>query len=249
MRQREDARPSPTVRGAGLWADFVEAAGDKAAVETFAAWGKAAIDPADPAKALVLGLPAGDKLQKWWTVSRPVFVARSAVSPFVAKTSKPAALTGKPRELAHDDGTSAGQRSIAGAGHAVAFDAGGDSWYLTTVRVYGSRYGTAQPPEEKFTVFLLDAEHRRIAEFAFPYDRFERVEPKWVELEVTPTLVPAKFVVGVDFQPTARKGVFVHHDAAGGGSSLTGIPGRQFQKFDKGDWMIRATVRQKDGRD
>ena len=85
------------------------------------------------------------------------------------------------------------------------------------MRVFGARYGTPQAPEEKFTVFLLDDKRRRIAEFPFAYGRFERGEPEWVELEVPPTLVPSRFVVGVDFQPTARRGVFVHLDAVADG--------------------------------
>jgi hypothetical protein len=241
-RQREEARPSPTVRGAGLWADFTDLVGDKGVVETFAAWGKAKIDPTDPGKALGAALPAVEAVRKWWAAAGPLFVAKSAVSPFAVKTAKPAELTGKPREVAHDDGTSAGKRSIAGAGHAVTFDAPGDGWYLTAVRVYGSRYGAAEAPEEKFTVFLLDDRHRRVAEFPFAYSKFDRGDPEWVELEVPPTLVPGKFVVGVDFQPTARKGVFVHHDAATDGPSATGVPGHEFQKFAKGDWMIRVKV-------
>lgn len=77
------------------------------------------------------------------------------------------------------------------------------------------------------------------------YGRFEQGDREWVELEVLPALVPAKFVVAVDFQTTARREVFVHHDAASDGGSTTGIPGREFQKFDKGDWMIRVKVDQK----
>ena len=243
-RQREETRPSPTVRGAGLWADYAELVGDKTVVETFAVWGKAKIDPADPAKALAAGLPAGEAVRKWWSAAGPVFVAKSAVSPFNAKTAKHADLTGKPRELALDDGTSAGKRSIAGAGHAITFEAPAGEWFLTAVRLFGSRYGGAEAPEDKFTVFLLDDQFRRIAEFALAYGRFERGDPQWVELELTPTLVPTKLVIGVDFQPTARKGVFVHHDAESGGHSATGIPGRDFQKFAKGDWMIRPVVDQ-----
>jgi RNA polymerase sigma-70 factor (ECF subfamily) len=243
-RQREEARPSPTVRGAGLWADFAETVGDGAIVETFAAWSKAKIDPADPGKALAAALPAGEAVRKWWSTAGPLFVARSAVSPFETKTAKAGDLTGKPRGLARDDGTSAGKRSIAGAGHAVTFDAPAEGWYLTAVRVFGARYGGAEAPEDKFTVFVLDDQYRRIAEFPLAYARFDRGDPQWVDLEVTPTLVPAKFVVGLDFQPTARKGVFVHHDADPGGHSATGIPGREFQKFATGDWMIRAVVDQ-----
>jgi hypothetical protein len=241
-RQRAEARPSPTVRGAGLWADFVDLVGEKGVVETFAAWGKAPIDPADPAKALAAALPDREPVRKWWAAAGPVFVAKSEVSTFETKTVRPAELSGKPKELAHDDGTTAGRRSMAGAGHAVTFEAPDGDWYLTAVRVYGSRYGTAQAPEEKFTVFLLDDRNRRIVEFPFAYARFDRGDPEWVELEVTPTLVPRTFVVGVDFQPTARKGVFVHFDARPVGPSATGVPGRVFQAFKTGDWMIRARV-------
>ena len=248
-RQRDEPRPSPTIRGSGLWADYVELVGDKGVIETFAAWGKARIDPADPAKALGAALPDKEAVRKWWATASPLFVARSEASPFETKTLKPSELAGKPRELTRDEGTSAGKRSIAGAGHAVSFDAPGDGWYLTTVRIHGSRYGTAEAPEEKFTVFLLDDKKGRIAEFPFAYARFERGDPEWVELDVPPTLVPAKFVVGVDFQPTARRGVFVHHDTATEGGSTTGIPGREFQKFVKGDWMIRARIdRARDGK-
>jgi hypothetical protein len=241
-RQRDEARPSPTVRGAALWTDLVEQIGDKGVVETFAAWGRAKIDPADPGKALGAGLPAGDAVRKWWTTAGPVFLTRSPVSPFGAKAAKPADLTGKPRELAHDDGKSAGMRSFAGGGHAIWFDVPDGDWYLSTVSVFGARYGTAEAPEEKFTVFLLDEQLGRIAEFPFAYARFERGDPKWVELGISPTRVPRKFVVGVDFQPTARKGVYVHHDARRDGHSSTGVPGGAFQTFRAGDWMIRAKV-------
>jgi len=96
-RQREDARSSTTVRRAALWADFVDLVGDKGVIETFAAWGKTKIDLSDPAKALGTGLPATDNVRKWWVSASPVFVAKSAVSPFAVKTAKPADLAGKPR--------------------------------------------------------------------------------------------------------------------------------------------------------
>jgi hypothetical protein len=241
-KQRESDRPSPTVRGAGLWADLVAATGDKKVAQTFAGWGQAKIDLANPTESLARSLPNTKEVQKWWESASPLFVTKSAASPFMVKTAKRTELDEKPRELANDDGNSAGKRSIAGASHAVTFDAPEEGWYLTRVRVYGSRYGTAEAPEEKFTVFLLDDQYRRVAEFSFPYSVFERSDPKWVDLEMTPTLIPRTFVVGVDFQPTARRGVFVHYDAKASGKSATGIPGRKFEKFANGDWMIRVGV-------
>ena len=65
-----------------------------------------------------------------------------------------------------------------------------------------------------------------------------------MRLPVPPTLVPAKFIVCAGFNPTASKGVFVHYDGAGGGESLSGLPGEDAAPFAKGDWMIRAAVDQ-----
>jgi hypothetical protein len=247
-RQLAGKDSSPTVRGAALWQDLADAVGSKGMVTVFAAWGKAKPDLADPAKALGEALAAAvpadrrDGVAKWWAGAKAAFVAARPASDFKALTAKPADLTGKPRELAHDDGTAAGKRSIAGGGHAVRFDAPGDGWYLTAVRVHGSRYGTPEAPDEPFTVYLCDDKLRTIAAFPFPYASFRRGQPEWVTLDVPPTQVPARFAVVVEFNPTARKGVFVDHDAAGGGRSLVGLPGEKGQPFPKGDWMIRPVL-------
>jgi RNA polymerase sigma factor (sigma-70 family) len=146
------------------------------------------------------------------------------------------------RELALDDGKMRGKKSIAGGGHAVRFEAPGEGWNLTAVRVHGSRYGYPRPPREDFKVFLCDDQFKQIAEFAFPYSKFERGDATWVTLEVKPTNVPKKFILGVDFDPTQTKGVNVSHDRDGSGRSLTGLPGERFQDFRQGDWLIRAKV-------
>jgi RNA polymerase sigma-70 factor (ECF subfamily) len=65
-----------------------------------------------------------------------------------------------------------------------------------------------------------------------------------VPLPVTPTLVPAKFIVCVGFNPTATKGVFVHRDKEADGNSLVGLPGGKAEPFAKGDWMIRVQIDQ-----
>jgi hypothetical protein len=87
-----------------------------------------------------------------------------------------------------------------------------------------------------------DDQFKQIAEFAFPYSNFERGDAMWVTLEVKPTNVPKKFILGVDFDPTQTKGVYVSHDSDGSGRSLTGLPGERFQDFRQGDWLIRAKV-------
>jgi hypothetical protein len=231
-----------TVRGAGLWQDLVGIVGDKGVGPVFAAWGKATVDPADPAAALGAALGKDERLRRWWAGAGPAFVLKRPASAFAARTAKADELTGTGRELAHDDGTMANKRSIAGGGHGVRFEVAGDGWYLTSVRLHGSRYGTPEAPKEDFTVTLCDENYKRIASFRFPYSSFERGEPRWVTLKVTPTNVPAKFVVCVEFNPTARKGVYVSHDAGGEKRSLSGLPGDRPRPFDAGDWMLRATV-------
>jgi RNA polymerase sigma-70 factor (ECF subfamily) len=63
-----------------------------------------------------------------------------------------------------------------------------------------------------------------------------------VTLPVKPTSVPSEFILCVGFNPTATRGVFVHHDKEGSGNSLTGLPGEPGSDFTKGDWLIRASV-------
>ncbi|MGQ0633358.1 MAG: M56 family metallopeptidase [Planctomycetaceae bacterium] len=179
--------------------------------------------------------------------SEPVALAQAKApeaSAFPKRRVAAAKLTGEGRTLAHDDGKSAGKLSIAGSAHAVRFRADNASSYLTSVEIYGSRYGTPAPPKESFRVWLCDEDFKPIAQFDFPYSKFERGEPKWVKLPIEPTKAPKEFILCVSFNPAATKGVYVHHDAEGGEQSLTGLPGDRPKPFAKGDWLIRAHVDQ-----
>ncbi len=152
----------------------------------------------------------------------------------------------KPNEMAIDDGVSAGRKSIAGSGHAVVFDApAGGAGTLTAAKIFGSRYGTPQPPAEEFSLWLCDAEGKAIKAFKFPYKLFELGDPRWVTLKLPePAPLPAggKFILGVGFNPERTKGVYVHHDKHADGDNRTGLPGDLSEKFTQGDWMIRAVV-------
>jgi len=152
---------------------------------------------------------------------------------------------GEGREVAHDDGAMAGKRSIAGGGHAVRFEAPGDGWCVTAVKLHGSRYGYPQAPKEDFHVWICDKEFKPIADFPFPYSTFARGEAKWVTLKVKPTKVPAKFIVCFGFNPEQTKGVFASYDAEGTGNSLVGLPGSHATPFRNGDWLIRAKIEQR----
>ncbi len=145
-------------------------------------------------------------------------------------------------ELALDDNKAAGKRSIAGSGHAVRFEAPGEGWSLTAVKIHGARYGYPRAPAEDFFVYLCDDEFHKIVEFPFPYSKFKRGRSEWVTLKVKATPVPPKFIVGVGFNPEATKGVYVSHDGAGKGKSVVGLPDEEPEPFPKGDWMIRAKL-------
>ena len=148
-------------------------------------------------------------------------------------------------ELAIDDGTSAGKKSIAGSGHAVVLDAPAGGGMLTAVKIFGSRYGTPQPPAEDFSVWLCDADGKPQKEFKFPYKLFLRGDPKWVTLKLPePAALPpsGKFILCVGFNPQQTKGVYVHYDKHADGDNRTGLPGHLNDAFSQGDWMIRAVI-------
>jgi hypothetical protein len=187
-------------------------------------------------------IPDSARFNRWLAQAGPVLFVKRAHSEFPLRQVAPGDLTGRPRELAHDDGRSKGRKSIAGGGHAVRFEAPDDAWYLTSMRLFGSRYGAPRAPDEAFSVWLCDEQFRPITEFTFPYSKFERGEPKWVNLAVKPTALPQKFIVCFEFNPSARKGIFVSHDASGSGHSVSGLPGKPPRDFATGDWMIRVTV-------
>jgi RNA polymerase sigma-70 factor (ECF subfamily) len=169
-----------------------------------------------------------------------------------AATSLPLALALAPdkpaaaRELTQDNGKPAGKKSLGGSGHAVRFEAPGEGWSLTSIRLHGARYGYPKPPAEDFNIIVCDENFQTIATFPFPYSTFKRGPEGWVKMDVKPTKVPAKFVVFVDFDPAATKGVYVSHDGEksepGVASSLTGVPGDKARPFVQGHWLIRAVV-------
>ena len=73
--------------------------------------------------------------------------AKPAAQPKPKPAPQPKPKANEPRELKHDDGKSAGMKSIAGGGHGVNFESPGEGWKLTAIRLYGSRYGYPQAAE------------------------------------------------------------------------------------------------------
>ncbi len=246
---RQWAKDKESVRGPAAWQRLARIVGDKEIAPIFRAWGKTEFDPADPAESLgkaLLATSSNAQAGEWWEQSRELLVLKRPKSKLSAETVDQKQLGGQARELAQDDGQAAGKASLAGGGHAVRFEAPGDNWYLTQVRIHGSRYGMPAPPKEDFSVWICDGDFKSIVKLSYPYAKFQRAaEGRWVALSVKPTRVPKEFIVCVGFNPTATKGVYVSRDAQGSGNSLTGLPGRTGHPFQQGDWMIRATVSQR----
>ncbi len=253
--QLAEDEPGEVARAAGLWRELVRIIGPKHIAPLFSAWGQAELDPSDPGAELrrvLLDLHDDEQLTGWWNRAELLMIQTQPRSGFNARTAKPTALMRQPRELAIDNGKPAGKRSIAGGGHAVTLETPGPGWYLTKVRIFGSRYGHPRPPKEDFSVWLCDEDGQVIREFKFPYGKFARGNPKWVILATEPTEVPQRFVICVGFNPTGTKGVFVHHDSGPGvggndegGPSRVGLPGRLGDAMSEGDWMIRALIDQR----
>jgi hypothetical protein len=148
-----------------------------------------------------------------------------------------------PVELSCDNGAMTGKRSIAGSGHAVRFTADGDSPYVTSISLHGSRYGEPRPPKEDFRVWICDTDLKPIAMFRFPYSSFTRGDPAWKTFRILPIPVPREFIVCFGFNPHRTKGVYVSYDNQPSKTSLVGIPGgKSPQPFETGNWLIRCKV-------
>jgi hypothetical protein len=243
-KQLAAANPGSSAKGAGLWKELVEIVGDQGIAPIFAAWGKAEVDSAEPGKTigqLLANVATAPRAKDWWSRAEETLIFKRPRSELATQTVTLDKLAGPPKELAHDDGRKKDHKSIAGGGHAVRFEAPGDAWYLTSVRIHGMRYGQPAPPREDFHVWLCDENLKQIADFAFPYKMFARGKEQWVMLRVKPTAVPPRFIICAGFNPTGTKGVFLSYAGPGTGNSLIGLPGGRSSSFEQ-DWMIRATV-------
>lgn len=184
------------------------------------------------------------KISGLWFLPTP----QKVLDEFKGKGKQKSRKTQKPVKLSYGGGKSAGRQSIAGSGHSIRFDAPGEGCVVTSVRIYGSRYGYDRPPKENFHIYLCDGDYNVIADFPFPYSRFRKGDKNgnprgWVTFQVKPTPVPSSFFVSVDFNPERTKGVYVHYDAESTGHSFIAIPGQPLKAFDRGDWMIQTMVK------
>lgn len=143
-----------------------------------------------------------------------------------------------------DDGSQESKRSITGAGHAVRFECPDDEkWFIRSVAIHGSRYGTPAPPDEDFQVIIASDDLSRRQEIKKPYSLFKRGREEWVRFGVEPIEVQGAFHVAAFFNPTRTKGVYVgiDSDASPTHSStiLSSAPDKKESDIE-GEWMIRV---------
>ena len=138
------------------------------------------------------------------------------------------------------------KRSLAGSGHAVAFDRPEKAKYLSAIQIYASRYGLPQPPKEDFHVYVLDKDRKVLHDFQLPYAKIARGPMRWYTLEVPSTDVPEHFYVALSFNPEQTKGIYLGlDDSIKESHSFIGLPEAGFEPVDKpSDWMIRVRLKE-----
>ena len=147
--------------------------------------------------------------------------------------------------LKYGDGQADGKQSLAGSGEMIEFTPPRDFGKIDGVRIHGSRYGLPQAPDERFLIFFLSQDRKKIlhTEMA-PYSRFDRGPEKWVTISFDRSIeLPERFWVALDFRANQRKGVYVSYDTSTGGKhSRVGLPGTSaVETRFGGDWMVELT--------
>ena len=132
-------------------------------------------------------------------------------------------------ELKHHDGTADGKKSLGGSGEMVQFTLPA-AQKISGIRIHGSRYGLAKPPDEDFLIYLLGPHGSEVLNTQkAPYSLFERGKEKWVTVRFPkPIEAPKEFWIALDFRAEQTKGVYVSYDTSTGGKfSKIGLPVRQ----------------------
>jgi hypothetical protein len=163
-----------------------------------------------------------------------------------AKAPAPAPVPGLTQAtvLQHDNGIQTGMESINGSGHAVQFTRPGDARYVEAVQIFASRYGTPEPPNEDFHLYLLNDRQQVLADVPFPYSLIERGDMKWYTLRTPSIEVPEKFTVALAFNPHKTKGIYLAYSGTNGPTcySLIGLPGDGFEFWKPAEWMVRPSL-------
>jgi hypothetical protein len=164
---------------------------------------------------------------------------------FLSTLSLAVALADTPR-LSYGDGQAEGKKSLGGSGEMIAFALPDEGGKLAGVRIHGARYGTPEPPDERFLIHVLNDDLSEVvATQMAPYSLFARGPEQWVEVSFPrPIAVPKRFWIALDFRAGPTKGVYVSYDTSTGGEhSRIGLPGMKARDTNpRADWMIEALL-------
>jgi beta-lactamase regulating signal transducer with metallopeptidase domain len=146
--------------------------------------------------------------------------------------------------IGHVDDSAEGRRSIAGSGHAVRFNRPKAAKRVAAIELFASRYGTIDPPNEDFHIYLLDEKQRLIAAYPVAYSEIVRGPERWYTMPIPACKVPEQFYVAVAFNPHRTKGIYLGYDeSVKQSNSLIGRPTTGFRAVEENrEWMVRAVM-------
>jgi hypothetical protein len=173
------------------------------------------------------------------TAAKPDSDAKAAAAP--EKNHAPALLS-------YGDGKPDGKKSYGGSGQMIRFELPEGVTKIKGVRIHGSRYGTAQAPNEDFEItFLSEKRDEVLHTESAPYKLFKRGKENWVRIPFKEDVeLPRKFWIAFDFNAEQTKGVYVSYDTSTKGEhSRVGKAGdeKDPQPTDfGGDWMVQVML-------
>jgi hypothetical protein len=154
----------------------------------------------------------------------------------------------KPTLLSYGDGKAEGKKSFGGSGHMIRFELPEGVTSVRGLRIHGSRYGTAQAPDEDFEITFLSDDREEILDTqTAPYRLFKRGKEAWVRVMFDKEVeLPEKFWVALNFNPHQTKGVYLSYDTSTKGEySRAGLPGDDDEPKETdfgGDWMVQVML-------
>jgi beta-lactamase regulating signal transducer with metallopeptidase domain len=153
--------------------------------------------------------------------------------------------------LAYTDGTAEGKRSLGASGHAIRFERSAPNYserpFLEAVQIAASRYGSPEPPEEDFRLYVLNKDFQVVADLPYPYSMIERGDLQWYTLRTPSIELPETFYIALAFNPHQTKGIYLALDSSVASShSLQGLPDSGYEAVDETyDWMVRVLLSEK----
>lgn len=148
--------------------------------------------------------------------------------------------------LSHVDNTAEGKWSLGASGHATLFERPANAQFVEAIEIGASRYGTPEPPEEDFHIYLLNEAFEVLADLPYPYRTVERADLRWYTLRTPSIEVPERFYVAIAFNPNENKGIYLGLDRNVTQSrSFKGLPSEGFDPVaERYDWLVHVCLSQ-----